>query len=67
MEEMYTKLEVVELLVKNNNYIMEMLRENKKFVIEGEEVVCYLERYLGKRKEISRYSFDYVIEEVRRK
>ena len=65
MPDIFTKREVVELLVQNNNAVMKMLGDNKLFVIEGDEVLCYRNRILGK-KELSRYSFDYVIDQVRK-
>ena len=64
-QETYTQREVVELLVQNNNEVMKMLGENKTFVIEGNEVVCYRIGYFFPKKELSRNSFNYVINQVK--
>jgi len=64
MKESYTKLEVVQMLVNNNNKVFKLLDDNKKFIIEGEEVVCYRIRSILPNSEISRYSFDYCIREA---
>ena len=62
---MYTQKEVVQLLVNNNNYIMKLLGESKYFVIEKEEVVTYRRTLFLKDRELSRYSFDYIIKEAK--
>ena len=64
MKEQYTTREVVQLLVNNNNMAMKLLGDNKEFVIEGEEVVCYRRRVMLPNKELNRYSFKYIIDEV---
>jgi len=63
MEKEFSKLEVVQMLVNNNNKIMKLI-DSKIFVIEGEEVVCYRKRIVFPNQELSRHSFDYTISEV---
>lgn len=60
----YTKREVVQLLISNNNMIMRLLGDNKVFSIDGEEVICTrVSRFLPNR-ELSRHSFDFIIAEA---
>lgn len=62
---MYTKLEVVQMLVFNMNTIMEMI-DNKEFKIDykTEEVYCERVRMFLPNSELSRHSFDYIIREA---
>ena len=60
----YTKKEVIKMLVSENNTYMRAIGDNKEFVIEGEEVVCYRVRRFFPNSELSRESFDFCILEL---
>lgn len=64
MKETYTKLEVVELLVSNNNHIMQLIATSKYFVIEDELVKTYRKRFFISDEVISKYTFDEVINQA---
>ena len=65
MQETYTELEVIELLVSNNNHIMELIDHSKYFVIVGNEVHAYQRRLLSADKLIATYSFVEVLSQAR--
>ena len=63
MKTIYTSREVIQLLVDNNNKIMKMI-DNKYFKIEGNNIVTYRKRLILPDREISRYTFDEVIDQI---
>lgn len=66
MKDTFTKREVVEILVANNNKVLKLVGDYTKiFVIEGDRVVCKRKRSFGLGyKVLSESSFDYVIQEA---
>jgi hypothetical protein len=66
MTETYTKKQVAEILVSNNNKVLKLIGDNDKFfVIEGDRVICKRKRMFGMSPKIlNEYTFDYVIEEA---
>jgi len=62
IKDTYSKREVIKLLVANNNKIMKLI-DNKQFKIVGDAVVTYRKGFFTD-KEISRYTFDEILEEI---
>lgn len=65
MQETYTELEVIELLVSNNNHIMKLIDSSKYFVVEDNEVHTYTRRLLFADKLIRTYSFAEILHQAR--
>jgi hypothetical protein len=67
MTETYTKKQVAEILVSNNNKFLKMVGDHDKFfVIDGDKVICKRKRFFGMSPKIlNEYTFDYVIDEVK--
>ena len=65
--ETYTKKEVIEILVANNNKVLHLIGDyDKFFVIEGDKVFCKRKRIFGMKPLIlNEYTFDYVIDEAK--
>jgi hypothetical protein len=66
MKDIFTKCEVVEILVSNNNKVLKLVGDHDKFfVIEGDMVICKRKRMFGfPPKILNEYTFDYVIREA---
>jgi len=66
MKDTFTKRQVVEILVANNNKVLKLVGDHDKFfVIEGDSVICKRKRMFGMAPQIlGEYSFDYVIQEA---
>ncbi|MEW5833016.1 MAG: hypothetical protein AB1763_09295 [Campylobacterota bacterium] len=63
-QRVFTKREVVEILVANNNKVLKLVDPDKYFVIEEENVLCKRKSLFTRDKVINEYTFDYVIEEA---
>jgi hypothetical protein len=68
VKEVYSKREVVELLILNNNNVMKLLDDNKRFKIiledGGEVVICERVRAIFPNSRLSTYTFDEVIQQL---
>ena len=62
IKDTYSKREVIQLLVANNNKIMKLI-DNKQFRIVGDAVITYRKGFFTD-KEINRYTFDEIIKEL---
>jgi hypothetical protein len=67
LKDNYSKLEVMETVARQGTKFMELLRDNKYFIVEGEEIVCYRKNLLFSDKELSRSSFEYTWRELWKK
>lgn len=66
MKDTFTKREVAEILVSNNNKVLKLVGDHDKFfVIEGDMVICKRKRMFGMApKVLNEYTFDCVIREA---
>ena len=63
---MYSTIEVIQMLVNYGNKTMELLKDNKEFVInhDSEKVECWRRKKIFKDELLSSYNFDYIIAEA---
>lgn len=63
---MYSKKEVVKMLVNNMNNVMKMIDTSKYYIIDfdTERVFCIKKHFIKKDSILSTYSFDYTIREA---
>jgi len=63
MKDSYSKREVVELLVGSSKNTTDIFSALEYFVIKDEVVICYRKSFFGD-KELSRRTFDEIIDEA---
>ena len=63
-KDVYTKLEVIEILVSNNNQVIKLIDKSKYYAIEDNMVRCYRKRKVLKDTLLSEYTFDYCIKQA---
>ncbi len=66
-KDIYSLKEVMQILAKNNTATMKIIGDNKEFVVEGSEVLCYRRNLVFPDKVLNTYSFKYVWEELWKK
>ena len=63
---MYSKEEVVRMLVYNMNEVMKLIDKSKYYSIDEikKEVKCYRKKFFKSDIPISTYTYDYIIQEA---